>query len=172
MSSGFCKSKWLFNNIPGLLLWEDLIKLKKVLAHWKPEKKILDCNFGYVMGTHSLYAPSIYAEGYIVFAFTFVHTCVPFSWNLQQRFPQSCVKVSQVGYISQTTHQKAFIFIPPPPAKRSVSGVYCFQHVRNSVIPSANKVLYYNFNTFCPIFTKFTPHLHHHTMHMWLKNKG
>ena len=41
----------------------------------------------------------------------FVHSYVgtSCSWNLQQSFPQSWVKVSQVGYISWTTHQKAFI---------------------------------------------------------------
>ena len=37
---------------------------------------------------------------------------------------------------------------------------------RNSVIQSANKVLHYNFNTFCPILIKFIPHLHHHTMRL------
>ena len=55
------------------------------------------------------YTPSIYAEGYIVFAFPFVRSLR--SWNLPQRFPQKCVKDSQVGYISRT-NQKAFIFGP------------------------------------------------------------
>ena len=39
------------------------------------------------------------------------------SWNLPQSFPQCCVKVSQVGYISRTIHQKAFIFGPLVPLK-------------------------------------------------------
>ena len=60
--------------------------------------------------------PGIYAEGYIVFAFPFVRSYVRSfvrpsrSWNLRQSFPQSCIIVSQVEYISRTTHQKAFIF--------------------------------------------------------------
>ena len=42
--------------------------------------------------------PSIYAEIYIVFTCSFVRALR--TWNLPQSFSQSCVKVSQVGYIS------------------------------------------------------------------------
>ena len=56
--------------------------------------------------------PGIYAEGYIVFAFPLVCSFVCHLRNLRQSFSQSCMKVFQVGYISQTTHQKAFIFGP------------------------------------------------------------
>ena len=73
------------------------------------------------------YTPGIYAEGYIVFVFPFVRSYVRMfvrsfvrsfvlpsvAWNLRQSFASKfCVKVSQVVYISATTHQKAFIFGP------------------------------------------------------------
>ena len=56
------------------------------------------------------YTPGIYAEGYIVFVFPFVCSFVRlFVRSFASKF---CVKVSQVVYISATTHQKAFIFGP------------------------------------------------------------
>ena len=55
------------------------------------------------------YTPGIYAEGYIVFAFPFVCLLVRSCVEFASKF---CVKVSQVVYISATTHQKAFIFGP------------------------------------------------------------
>ena len=57
------------------------------------------------------------------------------------------------------------IFIPP--AKQSFRGVYCFQSVRNSVIPSFRHSvniltsLLNNLSSFCPMFFKFSTHLHH-----------
>ena len=49
------------------------------------------------------------------------------------------------------------IFISP--AKQSFRGVYWFQHVRESEIPST-------FNDF-PVLFKFTSHHNHPTMHVW-----
>ena len=59
------------------------------------------------------YTPGIYAEGYIVFVFPFVRLFVR-SFVRSYFLPSRgiCVKVSQVVYISATTHQKAFIFGP------------------------------------------------------------
>ena len=54
-----------------------------------------------------------------------------------------------------------------PSAKRSFSGVYCFQHVRHSEFPSFRqhlRFLPYNFDSFCPILFKFIPHLNHQRM--------
>ena len=55
-----------------------------------------------------------------------------------------------------------------PPAKQSSRRVYCFQHVRHSALPSTFKgfFLLYNFDSFCPILFKFTPHLDHQRMHV------
>ena len=70
------------------------------------------------------YTPGIYAEGYIVFVFPFVRSYVrSFVCSFVCSFVRTsfrhvefaskfCVKVSQVVYISATTHQKAFIFGP------------------------------------------------------------
>ena len=74
------------------------------------------------------YTPGIYAEGYIVFVFPFVRSYVrmfvrSFVCSFVRSFVRTsfrhveftskfCVKVTQVVYISATTHQKAFIFGP------------------------------------------------------------
>ena len=70
------------------------------------------------------YTPGIYAEGYIVFVFPFVRSYVRMfvrsfvrsfvctSFRRLEFASKFCVKVSQVVYISATTHQKAFIFGP------------------------------------------------------------
>ena len=66
------------------------------------------------------YTPGIYAEGYIVFVFQFVRSYVRLfvrsfvrtSFRRVEFASKFCVKVSQVVYISATTHQKAFIFGP------------------------------------------------------------
>ena len=70
------------------------------------------------------YTPGIYAEGYIVFVFPFVRSYVRMfvrsfvrsfvrtSFRRVEFASKFCVKVSQVVYISATTHQKAFIFGP------------------------------------------------------------
>ena len=64
----------------------------------------------------SHYTPGIYAEGYIVFVFpfvcSFVRSFVRTSFRRVEFASKFCVKVSQVVYISATTHQKAFIFGP------------------------------------------------------------
>ena len=64
----------------------------------------------------AFYTPGIYAEGYIVFVFPFVCSYVDYVRSFVCSFvlPSHgiCVKVSQVVYISATTHQKAFIFGP------------------------------------------------------------
>ena len=76
------------------------------------------------------------------------------------------------------------IFIPP--AKRSFRGVYCFQPVRDSVIPSFRDSvipsfrhsvniwtsLLNNLSSFCLICFKFSPHLHHQTIHVWYEFRG
>ena len=56
------------------------------------------------------YVPSIYAKGYIAFVFPFVHSLI--SVALVECTSKFSVKVSRSGYISPTTHQKAFIFGP------------------------------------------------------------
>ena len=87
---------------------------------------ILKANFNLLDRTD--YTPGIYAEGYIVFVFPFVRSYVRmFVRSFIRLFVRSfvrtsfrrvefaskfCVKVSQVVYISATTHQKAFIFGP------------------------------------------------------------
>ena len=67
------------------------------------------------------YTPGIYAEGYIVFVFPFVYLFISLfvCSFVRSYFRPVCgitlkfyVKVSQVEYISPTTHQKAFIFGP------------------------------------------------------------
>ena len=68
------------------------------------------------------------------------------------------------------------VFIPP--AKRSFRGVYCFQSVRISVIPSFRDSvniltsLLNNLSSFCPMFFKFSTHLHHKTTHVWYEFRG
>ena len=64
--------------------------------------------------------------------------------------------------------------VPPPPhthtQNRVLEGISCFQHVRNSILPSFRqhlRFLLYNFDSFCLILFKFTPHLNHQTMHVW-----
>ena len=73
-----------------------------------------------------------------------------------------------------------------PPAKRSFRGVYCFQPVRDSVIPSFRDSvipsfrhsvniwtsLLNNLSSFCLICFKFSPHLHHQTIHVWYEFRG
>ena len=64
----------------------------------------------------AIYTPGIYAKGYIVFLFPFVRSFVcsfvRTSFRHVEFASKFCVKVSQVVYISATTHQKAFIFGP------------------------------------------------------------
>ena len=65
------------------------------------------------------------------------------------------------------------IFIPP--AKRSFRGVYCFQPVRHSVIRDSVNIwisLLNNLSSFCLICFKFSPHLHHQTIHVWYEFRG
>ena len=77
-----------------------------------------------LLGGQVVYTPGIYAEGYIVFVFPFVRSYVrSFVCSFVRSFVRTsfrrvefaskfCVKVSQVMFISATTHQKAFIFGP------------------------------------------------------------
>ena len=58
---------------------------------------------------NNYYTPGIYAKGYIVFIFPFVCSWFPPVRGVTLKF---YVKVSQMGYVSPTTHQKAFIFGP------------------------------------------------------------
>ena len=65
------------------------------------------------IGNIIVYTPGIYAEGYIVFVFhSYVRSFVRTSFRRCKFASKFCVKVSQVVYISATTHQKAFIFGP------------------------------------------------------------
>ena len=65
-----------------------------------------------------IYTPHIYAEGYIVFALTFVRSyvrsfvCSLLSVTFVKFSSKFLVKVSLSEYISLTRHQKAFIFEP------------------------------------------------------------
>ena len=84
------------------------------------EMEILHPVVGNFTKTH--YTPGIYAKGYIVFVFPFVRSYVRMfvrsfvrsfvrtSFRRVEFASKFCVKVSQVVYISATTHQKAFIF--------------------------------------------------------------
>ena len=79
-----------------------------------------------------------------------------------------------------------FLNLIIPPAKRSFRGVYCFQPVRDSVIPSFRDSvipsfrhsvniwtsLLNNLSSFCLICFKFSPHLHHQTIHVWYEFRG
>ena len=81
---------------------------------------------------------------------------------------------------------KAKVGVVIPPAKRSFRGVYCFQPVRHSVIPSFRDSvipsfrhsvniwtsLLNNLSSFCLICFKFSPHLHHQTIHVWYEFRG
>ena len=85
---------------------------------------------------------------------------------------------------NQINVDKCSVIIPP--AKRSFSGVYCFQPVRHSVIPSFRHSvipsfrhsvniwtsLLNNLSSFCLICFKFSPHLHHQTIHVWYEFRG
>ena len=55
------------------------------------------------------------------------------------------------------------MFLPPPPphppAKRSFRGVYCFQHVRHSVLMATFNGFALYFDSFCPICSNL-----HHTL--------
>ena len=72
-----------------------------------------------------IYTPGIYAEGYIVFALTFVRSYVRafvrslLSVTFVEFTSKFLVKVSLSEYISLTTHQKAFIFEPWVPERVS-----------------------------------------------------
>ena len=87
----------------------------------------------------------------------------------------------------QRTHSQAcsskkctlpYTYFVIPPAKRSFRGVYCFQPVRHSVIPSFRHSvniwtsLLNNLSSFCLICFKFSPHLHHQTIHVWYEFRG
>ena len=66
-------------------------------------------------GSMCSYTPGIYAEGYIAFVCSFVRLYVHLfllSVSLVEFTSKFLVKISLGGYISQTTHQKAFIFGP------------------------------------------------------------
>ena len=86
----------------------------KQMFHW-----LFDTNF-IKSFIPFFYTPGIYAEGYIVFVFPFVcsfvrlfvRSFVRTSFRHVEFASKFCVKVSQVVYISATTHQKAFIFGP------------------------------------------------------------
>ena len=87
---------------------------------------VCDVSFSHRLSVHLLfrYTPGINAEGYIVFVFPFVRSYVRMfvrsfvrlfvrtSFRRVEFASKFCVKVSQVVYISATTHQKAFIFGP------------------------------------------------------------
>ena len=65
-----------------------------------------------------------------------------------------------------------------PPQNEVLGGVYCFQPVRHSVIPSFRHSvniwtsLLNNLSSLCLICFKFSPHLHHQTIHVWYEFRG
>ena len=80
----------------------------------------MNLNRNEVRREKTVYTPGIYAEGYVVFVFLlvcsfvrlFVRSFVRTSFRRVEFASKFCVKVSQMVYISATTHQKAFIFGP------------------------------------------------------------
>ena len=83
----------------GAFVKVELLALKLLPMMW----------ISYVCSVQSIihiYIPGIYAEGYIVFVFPFVCSYFLPSLEFVSKF---CVKVSQVVYISATTHQKAYL---------------------------------------------------------------
>ena len=131
-------------------------------------------------------------------AFVFATRIVQFLFYLNPKFQASssflCLyRLVCVGPVQKPhclfSHEVAhimikFVFIPP--AKRSFRGVYCFQPVRHSVIPSFRDSvipsfrhsvniwtsLLNNLSSFCLICFKFSPHLHHQTIHVWYEFRG
>ena len=99
-------------------------------------------------------------------------------------FGPVCQTIVRVSFLLLLFLQLILIFIPP--AKRSFRGVYCFQPVRDSVIPSFRDSvipsfrhsvniwtsLLNNLSSFCLICFKFSPHLHHQTIHVWYEFRG
>ena len=121
---------------------------------------------------------------------TFI-TCVRFCSNLHHTLTiRECMFNRKIGAEGSVLQDLCLcvilmircIIIPPakrsfiiPPAKRSLWGVYCFQHVRDSIILKFRlhlMILLYNFDSFCPILFRFTPYHNHQTMHVWQKNRG
>ena len=59
------------------------------------------------------------------------------------------------------------LFIPPPhPAKQSLRGYTVFSMSMILSFRQHLRLLLFNFDSFCPILFKFTPHLNHQTMHV------
>ena len=76
-----------------------------------------------------------------------------------------CCKIGAEGSVLQELRH---LVINPPPTKRRIRGVYCYQLVRDSEIPSSifEGFALYNFISSCPILFKFSPHLNHQTLHV------
>ena len=105
-------------------------------------------------------------------------------FNLDIFQPPLIYNTAGRAYFMKSSPPSAFIVIPP--AKRSFRGVYCFQPVRDSVIPSFRDSvipsfrhsvniwtsLLNNLSSFCLICFKFSPHLHHQTIHVWYEFRG
>ena len=78
-----------------------------------------------------------------------------------------CVSLVIAYGINRFSHDMVQIIIIIPIC---FGGVYCFQHVRHSMILLLWKqirFLLYNFDSFYLILLKFTPHLTHQKMHIW-----
>ena len=58
------------------------------------------------------------------------------------------------------------------PAKRSFRGYTVFSMSVKLWFRQHLKCRLYNFDSFCPIFFKFTSHLNHQTVHVWYENRG
>ena len=94
-----------------------------------------------------------------------------FAVRMKKEWVLSYTQSAQQRLWSESFLGARVILLYPP----QNGGVYCFHHVRDSVIPKFRQhlmILLYNCDSFCPILFKFTTHHNHQTMHVWQKNQG
>ena len=77
-----------------------------------------------------------------------------------------------VALIVKSTPLRAFTGSLYPPQNEVLGGYTVFSmsvipSFRDSEIPSTFKVFAHNFDSFCQILFKFTPHLNNQTVHVW-----
>ena len=117
-----------------------------------------------------------------IFIYICIYNLAPYTFFLCCRLIEQCFWSNSFWCIKYLLQ----VYIVIPPAKRSFRGVYCFQPVRHSVIPSFRDSvipsfrhsvniwtsLLNNLSSFCLICFKFSPHLRHQTIHVWYEFRG